>query len=477
MAVPYTSIIEQTAKVYKYGTDDDKKMQENIRTGKVLFGEENVLEHHSNIDPEKELYKHALASQNWDAPIIVTTNVQLLQSLHASKTSSCRKLHNIANSVIIFDEAQMLPAQYLEPVIATLKGLVKSFGVTVLFCTATQPALTGKIGSVVNAFAGIDGCREIIDDPASLMDELRRVDYSVAPADLNGTLQWTDVAEELKKERQALCIVNTRKDCRDLHALMPEGTIHLSGFMCGEEISGIISDIKTRLRNNEEIRVISTQLVECGVDLNFPVVWRALAGIDSITQAAGRCNREGTLEGKGRVVVFVPPSAAPPGDIKIGSQVARSMLSGFSLGDATPQTFSEYFRQFYASQKNLDKPDFKDLLVKEALQGRFMFRTFAEQFKIIDDTRQRSVIVPYEGGKNSGLALIEELRRFGPTRVLMAKLQRFTVNVPTGMFDELCSSGAVENVAGYFVLAGSFYQKGKGVVTGNHSWKPEDYIV
>lgn len=477
MAIPYTSIIEQTAKVYKYGSDDDSRIDDNIKSGSVLFGEENVLEHHSNVNPEKESYKHMLAAQNWDAPIIVTTNVQLLQSLHASHTSSCRKLHNIVNSVVIIDEAQMLPASYMEPVIAALKALVENFSVTVVFCTATQPALTGNVGSSLTSFNGIERCVEITENVDEIMNNFKRVQYTLKPEGLSDSLQWMEIAEELSKEKQVLCIVNTRKDCRDLHSLMPEGTLHLSGFMCGEEISSLISEIKRKLRNGEDVRVISTQLVECGVDISFPVVWRAIAGLDSITQAAGRCNREGCMHGFGRVVIFVPPSALPPGDIKTGAQITETMIQCEDINSVAPKTFTHYFKQFYAAQRSLDKPDFKNMLVNEAMHGKFQFRSFASQFKIIDSASQRTLLVQYEGKHASGAKLIDELRNFGPSRTLMAKLQRFSVNIPVDIFSVLCNNGAVEVVSNCYVLAQNFYVPGKGVVIDNSAWKPVDYIV
>ena len=298
MAIPYTSIIEQTAKVYKYGTDDDALIAELKKSGKCLFGEENVLEHHCNFDFDKDdknnLYaKQKLATENWDAPIIVTTNVQLFESLFNAHPSHCRKLHNIVDSVIILDEAQMFPTEYLKSILSVLQGLVKCFGVTVVLCTATQPALEGTIGSDTKTFEGISEnlITDIIDNPQELAEQLKRVEINTDFAK-EKMPDWESVRDELCEYEQVLCIVQTRKDCRTLHSLMPEGTIHLSALMCAEERSDVIAKIKDRLRNYQPVRVISTQLVECGVDIDFPVVFRALAGLDSVAQAAGRCNRD-----------------------------------------------------------------------------------------------------------------------------------------------------------------------------------------
>ena len=273
--IPYTSIIEQTAAEYK-----------------TIFGEDNVLEHHSNLDPDRETVINRLSSENWNMPIVVTTNVQLFESLFASRTSACRKLHNIVNSVIILDEAQMLPPEYLKSILSVLRGLVNHFGVTVVLCTATQPALAGTIGSPPIQFNGLTNVIEILDDPVTMADRFERVEITLPPSK-GEKRTWEEIAAELRQYAQVLCIVNSRRDCRELHALMPAGAIHLSALMCAEERSGIIAGIKSRLKNDEPVRVISTQLVEAGVDIDFPIVYRALAGFDSLAQAAGRCNREG----------------------------------------------------------------------------------------------------------------------------------------------------------------------------------------
>jgi CRISPR-associated endonuclease/helicase Cas3 len=279
--IAYTSIIEQTAQVLS-----------------EIFGPENVVEHHSNLAPERETERSRLASENWDAPILVTTNVQFFESLYAARSSRCRKLHNLVNSVVILDEAQLLPPELLTPCVDVLNHLTRHYGVTVLLSTATQPALPG-----------LDPAREIVPDKIRLYETLKRTEIRF-PDSLQEPTDWETVAEELRRHEQALCVVNTRRDCYDLFRLMPEGTIHLSALMCGEHRSQVIAEIKRHLKEGAPCRVISTQLVEGGVDLDFPVVYRALAGLDSIAQAAGRCNREGRLNAEGRlgvVRVFVPP--------------------------------------------------------------------------------------------------------------------------------------------------------------------------
>ncbi|HAB53892.1 MAG TPA: CRISPR-associated helicase/endonuclease Cas3, partial [Ignavibacteriales bacterium] len=384
MAIPYTSIIEQTAKVFKYGTDNNDEIEQRKKIGKYLFGENQVVEHHSNLDPENESSKNRLAAENWDAPIIVTTNVQLFESLFANRTSACRKLHNITNSIIILDEAQMLPPEYLKPILSVLKGLVDYFGVTVVMMTATQPALIGKIGIEPNSFEGLTNITNIIDDPDSLTKVFKRVDIKF-PDDLNKRKNWEEIAEELKTFDQVLCVVNTKNDCRQLHSLMPEGTVHLSAFMCGEERSEIISEIKTKLKNREPIKVISTQLVEAGVDIDFPVVYRALAGLDSIAQAAGRCNRENNLfPNIGNVVVFNPPKQAPPGLLRKGEDACKAIIRNQSYQELTPRLYTDYFKYLYTNLNTFDEPEFYNHLVKDASDFTFQFRTFAQKFNLID---------------------------------------------------------------------------------------------
>ncbi len=475
MAIPYTSIIEQTAKVFKYGTDDNDEIKVRISTGKVLFGKDQVVEHHSNLDPDKEDNKSRLASENWDAPIIVTTNVQLFESLFASRTSSCRKLHNLVNSIIILDEAQMLPPEYLHPILSALRGLVDHFGVTVVLMTATQPALEGKIGLPPSEFQGIANVTHIIDDPDSLARDFERVQISF-PQDLSIRTEWEEIASEATKHEQVLCIVNSRADCRKLHDLMPEGTVHLSAFMCGEERSEVISNIKARLQKGEPIRVVSTQLVEAGVDIDFPVVYRALAGLDSIAQAAGRCNRENKLAEvgkKGKVIAFCPPKAAPIGTLRKGEDACKAIIRSQSVIALSPSLFTEYFEHFYSNLNGFDKPRFHERLVKESGEFSFQFRTLAQNFHLIDDAAQQSIVVWYQSkttGKNSQ-ELIECLRHAGPSKRTSRKLQRFIVNVPQRMFDRIVRMGYIEQIHGYWVQKDQvLYKPGLGLLGNESDW-------
>ncbi len=403
--IPYTSIIEQTANEFR-----------------KVFGDV-VVEHHSNLDSKHETVQSRLASENWDAPLIVTTSMQFFESLYANRTSRCRKLHNLVNSVIILDEAQMLPPDFLEPCLHSLRELKNHYGASIILCTATQPALAPRSGFGWE-FTGLgEQPREIAANPKQLQQRFQRVHFRI-PADLNQTLSWQELAEELCQHEQMLCIVNkARTDCRELHELMPEGTLHLSGLMCGQHRSDRIDEIKQRLKDGKPVRVISTQLVEAGVDVDFPVVYRALAGLDSIAQAAGRCNREGELPGLGEVVVFVPPSR-PPVSLKAATDLGKECLQTAPDNPLSLKGFTHYFEQLYWSkgETGLDQKNILSDLVKPG-ELTFNFRSAAEKFRIISDGTE-ALLVPY---KNDDL--LKQLKYEKPDRWLLRKLQRYTINL------------------------------------------------
>ncbi len=430
--IPYTSIIEQTADVFR-----------------TALGEEAILEHHSNLESERETPRSRLASQNWDAPVVVTTNVQFFESLFAARTSRVRKLHNIVDSVVVLDEAQLLPADFLKPVVGILRELAQSYGATVLLCTATQPALESQTLPGIQ-FKGLDGVREIYPDTPSLYDKLARVRVSV-PEDLTQPVKWEALAAELAQHHRVLCVVNRRDDARDLARMMPEDTIHLSAAMCGQHRSDRIRQIRTLLTSDGPVRVVSTQLVEAGVDLDFPVVYRALAGLDSIAQAAGRCNREGRLPEPGRVVVFVPPSATPPGILRQGAEITARLLEQHRDDPLRPEHFRRYFEELY--WRRGDKLDRQDICGRLAPGNapHFPFANVADRFRLIDGS-YLPVIVRY--GERAG-ALVDELFDVGPDRTLLRKLQRYTVNLPQRLLPELQAKGVIigDERSGLYVQA------------------------
>ena len=443
--IPYTSIIEQTAAILAN-----------------IFEAQNVVEHHSNLDPDKETQRTRLASENWDAPVIVTTNVQFFESLYAARPGRCRKLHNIVDSVVILDEAQLLPPELLEPCVEVINELVSHYGVTIVLSTATQPPLP-KLGET----------RDIVADPIALYARLKRTAI-VMPPDLGHCADWQDIAGRVQQHEQALCVVNTRRDCYDLHKGMPHGTVHLSALMCGEHRSEVIGRIKHRLKQGKQLRVISTQLVEAGVDIDFPVVYRALAGLDSIAQAAGRCNREGKLNAQGRlgeVHVFVPPKPAPRGLLLKGENTTRELLALAGFNPEHPEAFTRYFELFYSSVNDTGSK-FKEMLQRDAPHLEFHFRTAAKNFRLIDDAQQ-PVFVRF--GRSD--QFLDELRRIGPKRRTMRKLQRYTVNISKQNFEKAKIDGLVEPVwPGFWCWVGK-YDFCYGLDLFGAGWAPEDLTV
>ncbi len=467
-AIPFTSIIEQTADQFR----------------KVFAGlGEVVVEHHSQaeVDAKEETARSRLACENWDAPLVVTTNVQLFESLFAARTSSCRKLHNLVNSVIILDEAQQLPPEFLQPILDVLNLLVAHYGVTVVLCTATQPALTSTdYFDKASNLRGIEGARPIIREPDLLFDDLKRVDVRL-PENFRTSTPWAELAEAIKQRECALTIVSTRRQARELHRLLPTGTLHLSNRMCGAHKTHVIEKIKARLiarhdgRDAEPLRVVSTSLVEAGVDLDFPVVYRALAGLDSIAQAAGRCNREGLLEGMGEVVVFVPPEAKLPKMMRDAIGACISALHEASGDPLDRKRYEPYFRHFYRAA-DLDKHGITELLTRD-VQDRdnplaVAFRTAARRFRLIDDSDQACVIVPFhhDADDETVNTLLATLKKEGPKRWTMRGLQRYTVNIHTREAAQLLASGALELILpGLHVLqAGSMYHPDLGLLQDEH---------
>jgi CRISPR-associated endonuclease/helicase Cas3 len=431
-AIPYTSIIEQTAEVFRG----------------IYKGRDAVLEHHCNLASEKDSPKNRLATENWDAPLIVTTNVQLFESLFAARTSRCRKLHNLVNSVIILDEAQLLPPEYLQPILDVMRLLIEHYGVTFVLCTATQPALGSRQDSFGKTWLrGPGDAKEIVPGTEELYRQLERVEVTL-PQDLNSHGDWDEIADRVKQHESVLAIVNTRADCHELHRRMPPGTVHLSALMCGEHRSYVIKKIKEDLPH-KPVRVISTQLIEAGVDVDFPVVFRALAGLDSIAQAAGRCNREGKLGRKGQVYVFVPPKQAPAGLLHFGEDACKAILHERPEKPLTPEFFNRYFTRYYKKVDSLDKYGIDRLLTQDAQHCRIQFRTAAEEFQLIDEDGSVSIIVPYanpDDASRDSRPLIARLRAGELDRDLLRQLQRFTVTVRKRDFCTLRKMGDIEEI-------------------------------
>ena len=440
IAIPYTSIITQTAAVLRN-----------------IFGDENVLEHHSNVNPTEEegeiTKKLKLATENWDYPIIVTTNVQLFESLFCNKPSDCRKLHNIVNSVLILDEVQTLPMGFLQPIVDTLDTLKRVFNVSILFTTASQPVLSGRIEGTnpLVSFDALPQINEIIPKVANLHDRLRRVKLEIDDTPQS----YDDIAEKIAQHSRVLCIVNTRKDAKEIYSRLPkEGMcFHLSRMMCPAHVRETIEMIKEALRSdsNKAIRVVATQLIEAGVDIDFPVVYRQEAGLDSILQAAGRCNREGRLE-LCTTHVFTLQNGLPRGFIMQTNNARKNMVGDYDWFSSKAMT--EYFRQLHARIGSFDKAQIRSLLYTQELQ----FEEAANNFQLIDDSTT-SIVVNWE--RKNVHSLIE-----------------YSVNVRNNDLKILLEAGVIEEIKEgvLFIRDTDFYDEKIGLITENH-WLEESLIV
>lgn len=459
IAIPYTSIIVQTAGLLK-----------------TIFGEENVLEHHSNfnfddIKDEKLREKTKLATENWDYPIIVTTNVQLFESMFSNGTSDCRKLHNIVNSVIILDEVQTLPTDFLQPIVDALKAYQKLFGISVLFTTASQPVLSGLIEGVNPRvkFEGIGQILEIIPPELALHDSLRRVELKID----NVGRTYDEIAARIAEFDKVLCIVNTRKDAKALFDRLPDEGIklHLSRMMCPAHVGETINKIKLLLKDGSLsiVRIVATQLVEAGVDIDFPVVFRQEAGLDSILQAAGRCNREGR-KNIGQTFVF---SLSAEGRFPFGSMKAANNARLNLPSDSdwfSPIVMKQYFKQLYFNTNTFDKKDIKYYLYNP---NELCFEKASKAFKLIDNDGV-NVIVNW----GNSMGLVKELKQSGCAYPLMKQLAKYTVAIRRTDFNLLVKYGVVEEILeGIYVLPDKTqYDVSTGIRLENH-WLEELLIV
>src|SRR5665213_1090948 len=429
VAIPFTSIIEQTADAY--------------RAALGPHGAAALIEHHSNIDPSKATRNNQLAAENWDAPLIVTTNVQLYESLFAAATTPCRKLHRLARSIIILDEAQTIPVELLRPTLMALKELVAHYGCTVVLCTATQPALQWREREFE---IGIAAPHPIIRDEPALFAALKRVQVERL-----GRITDDQLIARLADERAGLCIVNTRPHAADLFDKLialkgADGCYHLSTFMCAQHRRDKLAEIRQRLKDKKPCRLISTQLIEAGVDIDFPAVYRAPASFDAFAQAAGRCNREGRLQQDGepilgRVYLFDTQTPPPPGLQRASAQSARELIGQYP-DPLAPAAVEEYFRLFYWSQKDShhwDKPDVLGALSDEFRHPELQlnFRTAAERYKIIRD-EQTSILVPYNA---EARRIRDRLMRGDPADyALLRSAQRFLVGVQDNWLRKLVNN-------------------------------------
>lgn len=424
--IPYTSIIEQNAKVFR-----------------DILGGEFVLEHHSNYqypddsdDWSEDELKQYLACENWDIPIIVTTNVQFFESIFSSKRSKCRKLHNITKSVIILDEAQMLPTEHLKPCLAALSEITENYGSSVVLCTATQPVIGKYIPGHVKPI-------ELMEDPKRLYLGFKRVDSRFI-----GEVCDNELIEKLKNEHQVLCIVNTRKHAQMLYEDLKgvAGLYHLSARMCPAHRRAKLDEIRKALEDNKPCIVISTQLIEAGVDVDFPSVYRSIAGIDSIVQSAGRCNREGKLQ-KGIVNIFIPEKhGMPPGWISRTAEVAKMILQDFK-DPLSLEAIEKYFNTLYTVEESrLDKENILADMRENEKRLEFPFAEVSNKFKIIDG-QMVSLIIPWN---EKCMEVLETVRYSEYPGSYGRRLQPYVVQIYQYEFNMLKKSGAIEDIAGIY---------------------------
>lgn len=415
--IPYTSIIEQTQKVFE-----------------AVFGESNVVAHFSNVEyahseSDMEDYRY-LATENWDAPIILTTSVQFFESLYGNRPSKCRKLHNIANSVLIFDEAQMLPVPFMRPCVLAIAQMVQNYRCSAVLCTATQPALNPILRELAPKLQITELCPDsFFSDPVFTRVQYRQV----------GQLSDEELAARVSSGPQVLCIVNSRKQAQELYRMLPEnGRFHLSTWMTPAHRRRTLDIIRKRLLAGHACRVISTSLIEAGVDIDFPVVYRALAGLDSILQAGGRCNREGKRKPDESIVNIFEMEHKSFGAIEQNCTAAQRTLSR-QADPSSKESIRSYFDFLLYTLKN--KPALDQKRILEEMQ-KLSFETVAREFRMIDGA-DYTIYIPCEESET----LLKSLKAFGPSRELLRKLGQYAVNVFERQFRMMLENGVTEQIS------------------------------
>jgi CRISPR-associated endonuclease/helicase Cas3 len=436
--IPFTSIIEQTARVFREALGD--------------LGEAAVLEHHSAFDWDERVRLTAadgrdgeaelrLAMESWDKPIVVTTAVQFFESLFSNRPTRCRKLHSIARSVVILDEAQQLPLPLLRPCVAALDELARNYRTSVVLCTATQPAIVEDEALPNGGFGGgLRDVRELAPDPPRLYEAFRRVTVEHA-----GALDDARLADRLRAEEQVLCIVNSRAHARALYDAIADadGARHLTTLMCARHRSKVLAEIRQDLVEGRPCRLVATSLIEAGVDIDFPTVYRAEAGIDSIAQAAGRCNREGRRRREdSRVFVFATDRRAPP-ELAQFAAIGRSVLRRHRGDPLSLDAVDAYFRDLYwikesGTASELDRHGIIDRLHERARTLEFDFEAVARDFRMIEDG-MAPVIVPWDEAAEDALRDLEHAERVGR---IARRLQPYIVQVPPRDRAALIDAGA-----------------------------------
>ncbi|PHV71525.1 CRISPR-associated helicase/endonuclease Cas3 [Sporanaerobium hydrogeniformans] len=455
-AIPFTSIIEQNASVFA-----------------DVLGKEHILEHHSNYEnpynKQEELVKFQLAQENWHEPIVVTTNVQFFETLFSHKATKVRKLHNIAQSIIILDEIQSLPNKYIKPCLMALNELVVNYGCTVVLCSATQPEYHKN-----KLFLEEVNVEEMIENPSKLFEELKRTEEHYL-----GEQTIEEIACKIRADRQALCIVNTKKHAREIFERLEgeENCFHLSTNMYPKHRKTILSSIRQLLKDDKPCKVIATQLIEAGVDIDFPIVYRSITGIDSIVQAAGRCNREGKLA-KGLVYVFKPEEEYIGKEYLALTAGIGEMILNKEEAFLDLPSISKYFTYLFdITHQNLDYYHILQLCtdgIQNPYDIRFNFEEISTNFKFIDN-QGYSLIIPNEESVNE---LLEQVRFTHSVQAIVRKLASYTISVKRYELDGLKEEGALRIVEETLMVLDDlkFYNEDIGLVIKKEQ-DDFDYVI
>ena len=414
--IPYCSILEQTAKIFK-----------------AVFGAENVRLHYSaaELRAEGDADPNAFVSERWDAPIILTTAVQFFESLYSAKPSRVRKMHHVCGSVIVFDEAQMLPTAYLRPCVSGICTLTEHFGCTAVLCTATQPSLDRLIAEFAPSADLLELCPPVYADA----EVFRRVTYR-----FEGSLSDDALVALLRDTPRVLCIVNNRAEAQALYAALPqEGSYCLTTLLTPHDRTAALEAIRQRLSEGKVCRVVSTSLVEAGVDLDFPCVYRAIAGLDSIVQAGGRCNREGRGAAADSVVHVFVPEASAPRRLAQNIAAAERTISAHPDAIASAAAVRDYFDFLLYTLKDAQALDRKAIL--DGVR-KLAFRTVSDAFRLIDGEADVNLYIPGDGGD----AYLSRLRDGERSRALFRAAAPFAVALPQHTAAELIARGKAETL-------------------------------
>lgn len=440
--IPYTSIIEQNAEVFR-----------------KIFGMKNILENHSNVDlnnlDDETKIQMMLAAENWDSPIIVTTAVQFFESMFSNKPSKCRKIHNIADSVVIFDEAQMLPLDYLLPCATAIRQLAENYNSAVVLCTATQPNfqsilnLTGKKNELQ--------LTEICKSAQNLTDDFRRVNFKY-----EDKLEDDEIALELKQCKQVLCIVNKKAHAQKIYSMIGESdeNFHLSTYMYPAHRQRVLEKIRKRLDENKPCRVVSTSLIEAGVDIDFPTVYRAISGIDSILQAGGRCNRE-NKRNSSECIVHIFNTDEVLSYQQTNTDAAMEVIKKYGDKIYLPEAIKMYFDNLYY-YRDIDKTHkvFDKKGIINSLTN-LEFESVAQKFKLIENDTKSLYICTEENKKE-----IDDLRHGNYSKELFRNLQKYVVNLYERDFKKLDEACCIEYIdSNFYILSDSNYYSDKTGIT------------